>query len=245
MPNRTFYEDYANIIERQKALADENLHAKFDLEKRKREIQCEGLWAFQKQLIKYMNALRILSSDDISNEKNIDTLMTKFKNAESPDGTSLFDSKDITAYGSLSKLLTNAFTKKYRQNHIKDIIRSAHPDFQTLMKALIGFSSEYIESLETEKSYTANYYETVIKIAESNPPQQAAIVLVRQTKNEKLNEIEKKISNARKYQRIMQKISDSHGFLDTNLDNLASEQILAVIQEHESEILNLYESLSH
>lgn len=242
--DKTFFEDYVNIIDRQRELSHESNYAKLDEEKRKRSEQRSAILAFQQNLVQYMKALRGLASDNsISFDNKSDAKTENFKPENYQDGKKIIKSEDIKAFHSLTKLLARISTENYRQNKLKDIIRSADSDFQILVTALINFTKVYIESLETEKSFTANYYETIIKTAETNPPQHAAIVLVRELKNKKLRNLEHKQAEAMKYVHVLQKIADSHNYLNDNVEKISSQQLLATMKGYGKEIAKLYESL--
>jgi hypothetical protein len=195
-------------------------------------------------LSQYLSALGDMASDDlISFDTSLNNLTSAMGALKSSKGNNVFTSQEVNAVNKIATLLSNAFFEQYRQDKLKEAILSTNQDFQILIRLLINSTELYSQSLQTEKSVTNNYYQTIRMTAESNPPQDAALELLRNVYVEKLDAIDKKIATADNYGKILKKIGEGHQYLYDNIDQISTKQTLAQLKTRGQEIVNLYKVL--
>lgn len=241
-----FTNDYVGSLERQKGYQN-NIEEKEKLDNiiERRKAQLSGLLAIHKGVSDYMSALGELASDEvISYDKSLDLMSKEMEKIKDENGKPVFEKKEIDAFGALSKLLAKAATDAYRQNKLKEIIESANDDFQELITALTKCVEEgYVESLNNEKEAVKKYYEKILKTAENNPPQDAAIELLRERYIEKKDAVEAKIAAAESYVKILNKIGEGHQLLYNDRDRISSKGLLLTIKGYSKDISSLYKSM--
>ncbi|MFH0771540.1 MAG: hypothetical protein V1933_02850 [Candidatus Omnitrophota bacterium] len=241
-----FAGDYVKSLERQKgyqSCAEEK--EKLDKIIERRKAQLSGLLAIHKEVSDYMSALGQLASDEIiSYDKSLDEMHKKMEKIKDENGKPIFEKKDMDAFGALSKLLAKAATDAYRQNKLKEIIGLANNDFQELITALKKcVEGGYIESLKNEEEAVKKYYGKILKTAENNPPQDAAIELLRDRFVEKKDAVDAKINAAESYVKILDKIGKGHQLLYDDRNDISSRLLLSNIKGYSKDISNLYKSV--
>lgn len=241
----TFTDDYVKSVERQKRYQDEKQFVKLDKIIKEREAQRPALLAIHKEVSNYMSALGKLASDEIIiYDKSLDGMSEKIGTIKDKDGNQVFKKEQIDAFGALSKLLSKAATDAYRQTKLKEIIKSSNKDFQIVIATLKQYIEiGYIESLANEKVAVEKYYNTVIKTAKYNPPQQAAIELVLDKFIERKDAIDTKKKAAESYIKILNKIAEGHQLLYDKRADISSEELLATIEGYGKDISTLYKAV--
>ena len=236
--------DFSKSIERQKRYEDKSHYETLDAILKERQAIQPGILAIHKAVAGYMSVIGQLASDqttayDTSLDQVTETLATIINR----EGTPFFDSKQINSIEALTKLLANGVAENYRQNRLAHMIGASNRDFQILIQALMQFCQLYIDSLKTERSAIFNYYESVIKNAEANPPQQACLELLRDSYEGKLDNIDQKITDAQTYVTLLSKIASGHQKLYDNRNMITSKQLQSDILVRGQEIANLYKQI--
>jgi len=243
----TLTEDYVKTVERDKRYEDKKQQKALNEIIERRKAQQVGLLAMHKLVSDYMSTLGELASDEvISYDQSLDGMAKAIGNIKDKDGKQVVAKENIDSVDALCKLLTKAFTDSYRQNRLKEIISSSNKDFQIVIAGLKEYIEVgYIGSLETERTAAKEYYEGVISVAESHPPQQAAIVLLQDKLNGINDAIDAKKQAAELYMEILDKIAKGHQFLYDKRDKITSRQLLSTISGYGNDIANLYVSISN
>lgn len=240
-----FTEDYANTIERQKRYQSEGQLAHLDEIIKERNAQRPGLLAIHKELCDYMNAVGNLAADElVVFDSSLNELAKEIKGIKDKSGDPAFNKEQVGAFGAISKLLAKAATDAYRQKKLKEIIGSSNKDFQIVIGTLGQFiETGYLESLANERTAVEKYYRTVISTAEHQPPQQAAIELVKERFYERKDAIDAREKAAVTYLKILTKIAKGHQLLFDGRNKLSSDQLLATIHSYGNDISNLYSAV--
>lgn len=240
-----FTEDYVNTIERQKRYQSEGQLARLEAIIKERNAQRPGLLAIHKELCDYMNALGHLAADElVVFDESLNELAKEIKGIKDQSGYPAFKKESVDAFGALSRLLAKAATDAYRQKKLKDIIGSSNKDFQIVIGTLGEFFEiGYLESLAAERVAVEKYYRTVISTAEHQPPQQAAVELVKEIFYERKDAIDAKEKGAVTYLKILTKIAKGHQLLFDGRNKLSSDQLLATVRSYGNDISNLYSAV--
>ncbi len=240
-----FADDYVNSIERQKRYQSEGQHAFLDEIIKERNAQRPALLAIHKELCDYMNALGNLAADELVDyDSSLGDLAEEIKGIKDKNGNPAFKKEQIDAFGAVSKLLAKAATDAFRQKELKEIIELSNKDLQIVIDTLKQFiGTGYIESLNNEKVAIDKYYRTVISTAEHQPPQQAAIELVKDRFYKKRDAIETRKKAAESYIRILTKIANAHQLLYDKRNEFSSGRLRAAINTYGSDISNLYNAV--
>ena len=212
----------------------------------KRKAQLPALLAVHKEISNYMSALGELANDDlVSYDESINSLSTNLGAMKNKDGNQVIKNEQIDAFVALGKILSKAATDAYRQKEITILIQSSNRDFQILINTLKEYIQiGYIESLINEEKAAEKYYQDVIRTAEHNPPQQAAIELVRDKLIERADAIKAKKEAAESYLKILEKIAKGHQLLYDKSSDVSSQKLLAAINGYRIDISNLYSAVN-
>lgn len=204
------------------------------------------LLTLHKTISQYMKALGELASDEVVPDKPWEE--TKKDLIAINDGRKhhFIEDDEIAACVNLSKLVPKMLTDLYRQQKLKGIIFKTNKDFQVIITALEKFVEfVYIPSLENEKAYCGNYYSGIISAAREDPPQEAAIGLLREKQFDREDAVDAKVAAARLYLDILNKIGKGHQLLYDDVNSISSKQVLANIAKFGEDISAVYASLKN
>jgi hypothetical protein len=243
---RSFTDDYVGSMKRQKNYQSENNRAKLDTIIKIRESQCTLVMELHKEVFSYMKVLGELSSDEIiSYDKSFNAMVIARPAKQNENGGQYLKKEQIDAFNALAKLLAKATSDSYRKRKLKEIIASSNKDFMIVIGALKNFiESGYIESLTNERIATNNYYQTIINTAIENPPQHAAIAILKDMLNEKIDGIDEKKHAAELYVKILNTIGEGHQFLYDKRSIISSKQTLFTIRRYGNDISTLYNTIT-
>jgi hypothetical protein len=217
--------DYPKSAQRLQRYEDSNVRAQLDPVIQKRNSQEQPLLALHHGVQDYMNALGSLASDDlISYDTSLDSVSDGLKQ------TGALTANEADAFGALMKLLAKAATDAYRQHQLKSIIQEANPHFQRIVAGMTNLVlGAFVSSLDNEKNGVSTYFKTVVTAADKQPPQGAAIELVNEVWQQRLDDIATKRDACIAYAQTLDEIAKGHQALFDHANDLTSDQLLSTM----------------
>ncbi len=107
-------------------------------------------------VVAYLGALGSLSSDNLTNYKELDSIGKSLKRLQS---SQLFTSDQVDAGTAIAKFLFRIATEKFRREQLKDAVVNTDSYLTTYIKGLSkAINSGYIKTLESEKISVDEYY---------------------------------------------------------------------------------------
>lgn len=235
----TLVTDYEKSAERQKAYERPDLAAQLDKTIQTRKAQQKPMLDLLQGIQGYMNAIGSLASDQlVSYDKSLSTVSDSLKQ------TQLLTTNQADAFDALTKLLATAATDAYRQSKLKAFIREANPNFQSVVEAVTNIvGKEFVASLDDEETATEKYFDDVVETAKRKPPQDAAIELVTETRQQRIAEIDTKRQACAIYVQTLVTIGKGHQALYDHVDQLSSAELLSTIDSYGTSISQLLAKL--
>jgi hypothetical protein len=110
-------------------------------------------------LAAYFKSLGAISDGDLT---TIDTKALNEALVEGKFGSLTIDKKTVTAYSSLGRLLTQAFTDGYRKQKIREVIESGNPHIQILVELFKTSVSNLVMELNFQKERNFALYSELL-----------------------------------------------------------------------------------
>ena len=233
---------------------------------KKRQELVGALLALQTLMAKYMQSLGALAADELpAYDEEIDSLVGALEKAAFFKESGI-SAKELTAGSNIAKLLARAATDAYRQNKLREVISAANADIQIIIAKQKEILTDYKRSLVTEqremidyygqvivksipKEYFTDkepkpeYYGDIIIDAKMDPPQKAALLLLRDHLQEKLTAAEERKKAISEYEKVLDNIAAGHQHLFANRDALSKDLVISTIKGYSANISRAYEAL--
>jgi hypothetical protein len=203
----------------------------------RKEIQ-KRMDADQQVLVKYMEALDSLSSNDIVlYNTQLDSLEKALNDAK------IGNKDDISMYKASTNVIARLFTDLYRQNKLKEIIPKSDPFIQksiNLMQQII--KDEYLVSINNEREQITSFFGKIDASAkERNVDGLSMLANISQV--EMINNLKTKEDAANNYLKILDKISQGHKQMTSNISQVSSEELRTELLGYKTEIQKLYTAI--
>lgn len=206
-----------------------------------------GITAANGVLKGYAQAIGQLASDEaVTFTSEIDALEASLRGINI-GGDKPFEGPKVTAVSELARFLSNAAVRGYRQKKLKETIEAANPYLENLIDGLIAVSGDYQAVLRGEEQQVRNVQ--VNLVIEGEKPENKGRIQEREmderlfrTKRE-MEIIESKRKAVEDYKMVLKKISETHGELYKNKNQLNSEALIPLIQDYAKQLIPLINSI--
>ncbi|NJM70039.1 MAG: hypothetical protein HC862_07285 [Scytonema sp. RU_4_4] len=201
-------------------------------------------------LVEYIKALgKLASGDTVSFDKNFNTLGESLKNLQIPqsNGQSFsFNSSDVDAGISITKFITNAFTREFRREKLKQAILCTDKDIQTYIKGdstshkndstsahsstggLIALTQQaYVNGIlaaeeQQIRTYFPDYIGGILPVSQT---QALDFIQLEENYNKAMDSIRSRRDAADNYVEILQKIAEMHSKLKTEFQGKGEDKL--------------------
>lgn len=206
-----------------------------------------GITAANGVLKGYAQGIGQLASDEVVTfTSEIDALESRLRGINI-GGDKPFEGSKATAVLELAKFISNAAVNGYRQKKLKETIETANPYLENLIDGLIAVSGDYQAVLRGEVQQVRNVQ--VNLVIESEKPENKGRVQEREmdeklfvTKRE-MEIIESKRKAVEDYKMVLKKVSETHGELYKNKNQLNSQALMVLIQDYAKQLIPLINSI--
>ena len=206
----------------------------------RRKAVYEDFISIQKSLVLYMQTLSVLAGDgryDLSPQ--LDDLGNGLKaNAESG-----LQQRQLTAYTSLTRLLTRVIASNYQNRSVETMVRDGDADVQVLLEAMINLTRLYAKTNENEKKTILGIFDVEIPFSTKNSDR----MLVTLAKVHYLSKSTEYKLLDKRYEAAMQgltKVALGHQKMRENLHNLSAPEVRALLTAYGRDLIALRDALS-
>ncbi|MGH8000789.1 MAG: hypothetical protein ACREPR_15505 [Brasilonema sp.] len=201
-------------------------------------------------LLEYIKALgKLASGDTVSFDKNFNALGESLKNlkiSQSNGQTFSFNDSDVDAGINIAKFLTNAFTREFRREKLKQAILCTDKDIQTYIQGdstssvkdstskqpttggLIALTQQaYVNGILTSeeqqiRTYFPNYIGGLVTVSQTQP---LDFIKLEENYNKAMDSIRSRKDAAENYVGILKKIAEMHSKLKTEFQGKGEDQL--------------------
>ncbi|MBW4634056.1 MAG: hypothetical protein KME30_19770 [Iphinoe sp. HA4291-MV1] len=201
-------------------------------------------------IAEYIKALgKLASGDTVSFDKNFNALGESLKKLQIPQSSGQsfsFNSSDVDAGISIAKFITNAFTREFRREKLKQAILCTDKDIQTYIKG-VSTSSEkdstsvnsatgglialtqqaYVNGILTAeeqeiRNYFTNYIGGLAPVAQT---QALDFIKLEENYNKAMDSIRSRRDAAENYVELLQKIAEMHSKLKIEFQGKGEDKL--------------------
>lgn len=200
-------------------------------------------------LVEYLKALgKMASGDTVSFDKNFNTLGESLKKLQIPQSQGKpfsFNASDVDAGTSIAKFITNAFTREFRREKLKQAILCTDKDIQTYIGSatsgvkdsasnepttggLIALTQQaYVNGILTaEEQEIRNYFTNYIGgLAPVSQTHALDFIKLEENYDKGMDSIRSRRDAAENYVEILEKIAKMHSKLKTEFQGKGKEQL--------------------
>jgi len=182
----------------------------------------------------YFNGLTNLSNNNLTNYK-MDVLL---KGLTERDLKSIkIEKAQAEAYSTISNILLNAFTGRYRKHKMKEYLKSGNEPLKVLISCLdFNLSANLTGKLNVRKQKIKDYYFDLTKENKLSAFEKREAA---QEYYQQLNEIDGKLSVITTYSKTLKKIAVGHQKLTDNLEKINDDKIKEQLTQYSSDIQDL------
>lgn len=206
-----------------------------------------GIMAANGVLKGYAQAIGQLASDGaVTFTSEMGTLEASLRRINI-GGDRPFEGPKAKAVSELARFLSNAAVRGYRQKELKETIETANPYLENLIDGLIAVSGDYQAVLRGEEQQVRNVQ--VNLVIESEKPENKGRIQEREmderlfaTRRE-MEIIESKRRAVEDYKTVLKKISETHGELYKNKDQLNSQALIPLVEDYAKQLIPLINSI--
>lgn len=206
-------------------------------------------------LVEYLKALRkIASGDTVSFDKNFNSLGESLKKLQIPQSQGKpfsFNGSDVDAGTSIAKFITNAFTREFRREKLKQAILCTDKDIQTYIGATSGVKDSasnqpttgglialtqqaYVNGILTAeeleiRNYVTDYIGGLKPVSQERP---LDFIKLEEDYNKAMDSIRSRRDAATNYVAILQKIAEMHSDLKTKFQSNGKQLSEAQLQNY-------------
>ncbi len=124
------------------------------------------------------------------------------------------------------------------------MIQQSNPHLQTVIAGLTNIVGQaFVASLDDEEEAARKHFDGIISTAMAERGQTAAVELVREIEQQKLDEIAAKREACRIYTQTLVSIGKGHQVLFDKANALSSKQVLSTIEQYGTKIAQAYARL--
>lgn len=186
----------------------------------------------------YMSALAELASDGIV------TKNTSFSGlADAVRATKVFEASEVDAIGKLSSLLARGLTDFYRRSRVREMVMNANEPLQLVLAALMtNVTQRCVRELEIERRSVRAYFDDAI--ADSTGDSSPGIkLLLRETRDARLDAIDAKIQTAKNYGEVLQTIRKGHSELKAKLHRMGTKEWVQLIKGYSADLRSAHAAI--
>ncbi|MFH0781891.1 MAG: hypothetical protein V2B20_08060 [Pseudomonadota bacterium] len=185
----------------------------------------------------YMDALGQLAADEaVTYDKEMDNLGKATKEAK------LVNAEEADVFSAVAKLLLKASTDAWRQDKLKDFVKTANPDIKVVIGGLKQIMDQgFIGDLDDEDIAVQKYYRAIVLESKDK----AGIAAINEWRDVKLDSITNRRKAIKAYSLALEKISDAHEKLNNaiNVNNITSKEFLGQMSRYAKDIQNAYNNI--
>lgn len=206
----------------------------------------DGIARINLVLRNYAEALGALAADNpVTFTAEVDALKKSLDSVEI-NGKKL-DQNKVDSTSDLAAYLFSAAAEGYRQNKLKDTIKTRQKDIEQLIQSLIVTVDDYNAELDAEETQVKAI--KTILIRESKKPKNERTIVDAELNGrlldvkKHLETMETKNNAAKACIAMLRSVLDTHNKLAENIDKLKSDEMIALIQKYVEDLTPLITSV--
>lgn len=182
----------------------------------------------------YLDGLTNLSGNNLTNYK-MDILTRSL--SEGDLKSIKIEKKHIEAYSSISNILLDAFTNRYRKNKIKGYLKTGNEPFKTLINFLeFNLSANLTGKLNVQKQEIKDYYFDLTKDNTLSTFEKRKAAEEYYQRSDKIEARQRALTT---YSKELKKIAGGHQKLVDNIEKLNKDEIKEQLMQYASDIQDL------
>ena len=189
--------------------------------------------------VAYMKALDALATDSAIADNGE---MTKLSSAASTSGA--LTSNQATLIGQILNTLQKAVLDSWRRSELSKLLKENSTSFNNLLEAQDHIVGDFILDLQQEKDDTLLHYKELrSNLKQGTGEDDALNDSLQYIQETKLADIDKQLSTAQAYQKIVEQIQKGHQTLVAHVDDLSSASVKNLLSGYVSNIESIYKGI--
>ena len=189
--------------------------------------------------VAYLKALDALATDGAIGDNQ---QITKLSSAAA--ASNVLTSNEANLVGQVLNTLQKAILDSWRRAELSKLLKQNGESFDHLLSAQDRIVSDFILDLQQERDdMLLHYKELRSNLKQSNGEDDAISDSLQYVQESKLTTIEKQLSTAQAYQKILEQIQSGHKTLVAHVDDLSSASVKNLISGYVSNIESIYKGI--